>query len=65
MLKDPKVKLFNEMDRIILEVEDEGSLIKVDINDKVLSLIKETNEKRLKELAAQCTEENRHDEILF
>ena len=64
MLKEPKVKLFNELDRIILEVEDEGTIIKVDVHDIVLSLIKETNEKRLKELTSQITEENRHEELL-
>jgi hypothetical protein len=65
MLKEPKIRLFNELDRIILEVEDEGSLIKVDVNDKVLSLLTEISERRLKELCEQITDENRHDEIIL
>jgi hypothetical protein len=65
MLKEPKIRLFNELDRIILEVEDEGTLIKVDVNDKVLSLLTEISERRLKELCEQITDENRHDEIIL
>jgi antitoxin component of MazEF toxin-antitoxin module len=65
MLKEPKVRLFNELDHIILEVEDEGTQIKVDIHDKVLSLLTEISERKLKELCEQCTEENRHDELFL
>ena len=43
MLVQPKVKMYIESDVIILEVEDEGTVIKIDYTDKVLSLVEELN----------------------
>ncbi|MFQ3543475.1 hypothetical protein Q7A53_05265 [Halobacillus rhizosphaerae] len=43
MLVNPKVKIYTEMDAVILEVEDEGTVIKVDITEKALEVIKEIN----------------------
>jgi hypothetical protein len=41
MLTQPKVRMFVEMDAIVLEVEDEGTMIKVDFTDKILELVDE------------------------
>jgi hypothetical protein len=45
MLTQPKVRMFIEMDAIILEVEDEGTMIKVDFTDKILKLVDELKSK--------------------
>ncbi|MED1125458.1 hypothetical protein [Bacillus atrophaeus] len=45
MLADPKVKIFNEMDGVILEIEDEGTLAKVDITERVFEVVGEINNK--------------------
>jgi hypothetical protein len=52
MLVNPKIRVFNEANAIVVEVEDEGTLIKVDITDKALSILEEieNEEKRLEEL---------------
>lgn len=55
MLVNPRLKFFNESESIILEVEDEGTLIKVDVTDEVLSLVKKRNSYMFKNKFANLT----------
>lgn len=43
MSVNPKLNIFNEMGCVILEVEDEDTVIKIDITEKVLEVIDEIN----------------------
>lgn len=43
MLVNPRLNIFNEMGSVILEIEDEDAVIKVDITEKVLEVIDEIN----------------------
>ncbi|QPK89829.1 hypothetical protein IEN91_05165 [Bacillus velezensis] len=43
MLVNPRLNIFNEMGSVILEIEDEDTVLKVDITEKVLEVIDEIN----------------------
>lgn len=43
MLVNPIIRIHKEADMVVLEVEDEGAAIKVNITEKVLEVLDEIN----------------------
>ena len=41
MLKNPNVRFYTELDTAILEIEDEGSVIKLEVTDEIISILDE------------------------
>jgi hypothetical protein len=64
-LSNIRIKFSHEADGINLLIQSGFYAVKVDVTEIVEKVIKDRNEARLKTLTDKCTEENRHDEILF
>jgi hypothetical protein len=64
-LSNIKLKFSHEADGINLQIQSGFYTVKIDVTEIVEKVIKDRNEVRLKTLTDKCTDENRHDEIIF